>query len=1033
MTDRKGHVPAERSGAVARLFGSLANALLGLGLPAIRQWLRDRVGPAADVAHVTTEGKLVHLDGVRVPIGSRGLLVLERATAVILGLGRAGLPEIRLHAFHGMLGFGDAKHGFRADVSFTASPDPEESAWIWGELSIRNASWTAREGSPFAAPMHGDARLFVSSHEWRIDRGRLDGENARARFSGRGSFEGSALEGEAEGDPPQPLVPRVLSHATLELEHARVGPFADAAGALSGRTLVVPSIVPLDARLDGSLSWEVAEGGRVDLRIVSEELRVTMAGSIAPDGGALRGRVDAEVPLARLVRCAGGPREVLPREEDVARVELAIGGSLGRPEVAGRIVATEIGFRLGRPRFVPPVVLRDLSAELSLKQDRAVVRAVAFARATQVTLDLDASVREPTSARGRLHADAIEAGFLRDVIRTLGGRIEVPDDAFGAVDFTLAPREGRSSVAGSVAIATSASRLVLAVAPEGLRVAGRVTAEDLAATGALGGSVRPADGEIDLALDLDVGGEGVRARGKARSARLSLVIAERPDVPPYVLEDVTASVALDPAAFAYDDLRFTAHGGRFVGRGTIPLVPGTLEDSPRIALRVEEGGAELAAALANLIDRRDGASLRLAVQVEGPRPLDEIWIPRDLRASGELRWFGAKRPGALALSVDVTLTTPRGTDAAVAFRLSNRGALDGTTLRGSIALADLVASGALGARAPVLPEGIVDVDAFARGGGEKAAVAGLAEVERLVVLAGEREPLCLELGSVVARFRLDRRGIAWKDVEARAYGGSIVSTGHHDLAGTTRARVSVVGVAVHELPPIGGRAPGSYVRGHLSTSIVVRRGARGDLRAGGMVTLDDATFPALELLRPSLSRYGLRPPDEDAAAPVTALVVGTDWGIWLADVNLELHGATVRGVVGLSRTRALDGRIEVTLEEEYLRTSKVLTIPRVLTQKLVLPVRIEGELARPVVHADLAASFGRFLEDNRVSQFVTSAVEEAQIFLGRHHLSREPRREPAMPTGEAELEAELRRSIEAHAADWAEIARRESERRVRVG
>jgi hypothetical protein len=72
-----------RSGPVARLWDSLANALLDLGLPTIRIWLRDRLGDAADVALVTTEGALVHLDGVRVPIGGRGLLVLDRATAKV--------------------------------------------------------------------------------------------------------------------------------------------------------------------------------------------------------------------------------------------------------------------------------------------------------------------------------------------------------------------------------------------------------------------------------------------------------------------------------------------------------------------------------------------------------------------------------------------------------------------------------------------------------------------------------------------------------------------------------------------------------------------------------------------------------------------------------------------------------------------------------------------------------------------------------------------------------------------------------------
>src|SRR5437763_558799 len=69
--------------ALARLFGSLANTLLDLGLPRIRAWLRERVGPAADVAQVSTEGSFIQLDGVRLPIGDRGELMLDRATAAM--------------------------------------------------------------------------------------------------------------------------------------------------------------------------------------------------------------------------------------------------------------------------------------------------------------------------------------------------------------------------------------------------------------------------------------------------------------------------------------------------------------------------------------------------------------------------------------------------------------------------------------------------------------------------------------------------------------------------------------------------------------------------------------------------------------------------------------------------------------------------------------------------------------------------------------------------------------------------------------
>ena len=48
----------------------------------------------------------MHLDGVRVPIGAHGMLVLDRATAVMSAIGRVGLPEMRLHAFSGVLTFG---------------------------------------------------------------------------------------------------------------------------------------------------------------------------------------------------------------------------------------------------------------------------------------------------------------------------------------------------------------------------------------------------------------------------------------------------------------------------------------------------------------------------------------------------------------------------------------------------------------------------------------------------------------------------------------------------------------------------------------------------------------------------------------------------------------------------------------------------------------------------------------------------------------------------------------------------------------
>jgi hypothetical protein len=1015
------------TGPVARLLGSLANALLDLGLPSIRQWLRDRLGPAADVTQVTTDGELVHLDGVRVPVGPRGLLVLERASAVITALGRAGLPEMRLHAFKGVLAFGDEARAFRADVAFSALPEPEEAAWIWGELEILRASWPAREGSPRTNPMQGRARLFVSSREWRLEGGSLDGEIVHARFAGGGEFDisdGAAAE--------ELLVPRALSSGALTLDHARVGPFIDAVSALAGSAIAVPSFVPLDAQLDGELAWTTEQGGRVDLRIASESVGASVRGAIAPDGSGLGVRVDADASPAALLRRVGGPREALPRDEDVVRFELTVSGDLRHPVVNGAITASELGFRLGRPRFVPPVVVRALTSELFLKDERAVLRAVARARGGEVTLDLDANIRDLGSAHGTLRADALDAAFVRDVLATLGGRLGVPNDVAASAELTLAPRAGASglSIAGAATLATSSSRVVFTLNPSGdVRIAGSVTVHDVLATGALSGSVRPVEGELVVALDL-VRGDAFGLRGTVASPRLVVALVDRPEIPPYLLESATVNVVIDSAALVYDQLRFRAHGGRFVAHGRLALASERSNEAP-LFLHLEEGGAELAEALAHLAIRKrpsadTGASaalpalLRMRAAREGVRPPEEIWLPRALTAHGHLILAAD-----LALDVEVMLETPAGTAASLVLRRVRGGALDGSTLCGSLAVSDLVASGVLGSKAPITSEGILEIDALARGHGDGIVVAGWIGADRITVARGPS----FVLADLTALWRVDHAGVKWNELSASAYGGTLSSSGTFEGSGALRARASFSSIAVHDLPELSGRAPASFVRGALSGTVIARWD--GSFRAVGELLLDHAAFPALDLVRPTLARYGLRPPNEDATAPVSASIVGTDRALSFRDVKLDLRGAIVRGELRVTRDRTLDGRAEVTLEEEYLRTSKVLTLPRVLTERLVLPVRVLGPLDRPRVHGDLAGSLGRFLKDNRVSAFVTSAVEEAQILFGRQPAT-EPSSAPPPPPIESDLDAELRDALDAHAAEWTELAARAPKRRYRA-
>jgi hypothetical protein len=1048
-----------RPGAVARLLGGFANALLDLGLPTIRQWLRERVGPGADVTQVTTDGSLVHLDGVRVPLGPRGILVLDRATAILtrrgptgIALGRAGLPEMRLFAFSGVVAFGDASRpAFRAEIAFSASPDPEDAAWISGELSIAHASWTPREGSSPADPLRGRARLFVSSREWRIEEGRLDGPIVRAQFSGRGAFESSADETRPELESP--LAPRALSTASVVLEHARVGPFLDVAGALAGKTISIPSSLPLDAELEGVLSWSVTDGGEANLHVASEALRADMRARVDPRGKDLDGRLEAHVRLAGLLHGIV-PLEALPRVEDVVRLRLAIDGDLDRPVVSGTIDAAELGFRLGRPRFVPPVLVHDLSAELFFKDGRAVLRTVALARGTKLTSDLDANVREPSSVRGTLRADVVDAPFLRDLLRTLDVDVLVADDVSGSLELALAPIDSGLSLSGAMTLSTPASKLVIAVAPpfaepprsspdavqrrcapsSSIHVSGSVSAQDLLKTGVFSGALRPEDGALVVALDVstDAGGS---ARGVVSTERLSLALANRPEIPPFVVEDATVNVIIDPSALVYEGLRFRGYGGRFIASGTISLVPRTHEDKPRISLHLDEGRAELVEALGRLLgDERADRSTprRLRVARHDERPPGELWVPQDLRMAGQLRLYDSSRPRDLSLVVDLVLETSRGTSATLSLRLGNDGGVDDSTLVGAVAMADLVQSGALGAEPIVSSNGTVTVDAFARGRGDAIVVLASVAIDRVAVAVarGAGADAALLVTDVTASVRLDRERVIWKDLDGHAYGGSLASTGVYDPSGVLHASASLVYVAIDELPAFAGQALSPLVRGYVSASIVARGDAAGSFRAGGRLDLHEGAFPVLDQARPTLARYGLRPPNERAIAPVTATIVGTDAGVMLRDIELRLPGVTVRGDIGLLRARTLDGRLEVILEEEYLRSSALLALPRWLADKLVVPVRIDGPVDGPTFHAELGQCLGRFLRDNRVRQVVTSALEEAHIFMGRHPMS-EPAQQRTTPPSAPELEGALRQIVESYAADWDELARHEADRHGR--
>lgn len=990
-----------RAGPVARLLGSLANALLDLGLPTIRLWLQGRLGPGAEVAHVKSDGSLIVLEGVRVPIGARGVLTLERATAAIAPLRRAGAPAVRLHSFEGALLLGTSgAEPLRADVSFEAAPEPSDGAWVSGQLEIARVAWPSPTGRAAIPALRARARLSVSSGGWRVDDGLIEGDGVvHARLSAAGSFE---PDEEPSGSAP-PLV-RGVASAALTVERASLGLAVDAAAAIAGRELRVPRGVPRDGALSGEVSWSASDGASLDLGFASRAVHAGARAAFGPAGGGLRGRIDADVDLAALLLDLGAPAAALPRQEDVARVELALSGALEHVEVKGTIAARELGFRFGRPRFAPPVLVRDLICDVFFEGGQLALRGAVRARDSDARFDVDVELGALSSARGHVRADHLDASFLRELVATFGASVKIPDDAIGAADLALASHGGAPSLTGALTLTTSGSRMELTIADDAYRVNGTLAASDLVGAGIVRGAVLPVEGAARVSLELARAADA-RIEGRARADRIVLAVRGR-DVR-YVVEDASAVFGIDREALDCRDLRFRAHGGRFVARGAVPLSGAEAPPRALLELDLHEGGAELAEALLALTR---GAFF---IERDGERPPGEVWLPRDLGARGTLRI----RAGA-PLAADVSLVTPTGSSVALKIQYQRAAGFAGTTLAGALALDDVVRSGALGGAAPYTPRGIVELDAVvSRDRDRGAAILASLRSERLVLQALDAELVARDAAGAV---RFDGEHLAWNHVELTLSDGVVTTSGVHAPGGATLAAVTIEGVAVHDLPPFGGRTPGELVRGRLGASLLGRWHA-GGLRAWGALALEGAALPVIALVRPALASYGLRPPSEDASSAVTAKLLATEADVSLRDVKLALRGATVRGEVSVSRGRAVDAYAEVTLEEDYLRTSKLLTLPRVLAERLRVPVRIEGPLDGPRVHADLGRTLGRFLTDNRVRTLFTSAVGEA--LLGRRPGGEAAPESDPGAFEDPDVKAALRDALAAYAADWERILR----------
>ena len=635
---------------------SLANALLDLGLPTIKEWLRGRLGPVADVEAVVTEGLLLHLDRVTLPIGPRGLLTLTRATCALSRGARVGLPNVRLHAFEGgVLRFGGpGEPCFAADIAFTADASPSEDAWVAGRLVITNATWTVGASARDEhVPMSGAARLVVTSSKWSLEQGELRTDSAEVKFSGGGQLEGEDA----------------LERAQISLRDARTRHFLDAVTALTGAPLAleVPEAAG-DPKLTGEAAWDAraTPAGRCDARIEADLLSLAVRGtasrtgaSTSPASFALDGKVEGDLRVAKVLAAAGIPETSWPEPEDVLRLDLAVEGSPARPSARGTARAEAMRFRLGRPRFEPPLSVTAIALDLASDDARLTLSGglaiggatlslrgeLPFAPALEknIALTLESFDAPAIAALAR-------AGGLADMVGLEGKdesatfSIPIHTRAFGEIEMRLGPGEKGLAIDGAVAFETPRSALVLDPLcwsdgdATGTRLRGALALADALAAGLFPSDVRPTEvGVVTGDLGISGAANDLVLDGRVAANRVELAIASRPDVPAYAFETATARLRITRRSILYDDAAFSGYGGAFRLEGEAPFgdglpatpaipatpaTPATYED--RLRVRIDGADARFIEALGRL------ATGGLAVRRERrgqARPKDEILDP----------------------------------------------------------------------------------------------------------------------------------------------------------------------------------------------------------------------------------------------------------------------------------------------------------------------------------------------------------------------------------------------------------------------
>lgn len=580
------------------LFSDLANAALAKSLPAVDKWLRARLGSETHIASATVEGSRVVLSRVRLPLGPRIRLEIDRATIAVVAKTLKS-PHLYVVSAAGRIVVGGGGHELTARIELAEGHDRADT-WLAGSVAVDDAGGDGEDR------LAGELDVELSTTRWRI-RGELSDKKSKHRVEADGPLgpRAEAPVSHLRVDVRDAPIGMILEHAAAWLD-VEPPPLAIAEGAratgelrfrggkLSSKTTwrdvavgAVALSTPLEVEAELVIVPEARMAhGEVSLGTARSTVEVT---AIRHARGKLESaRLEGEIAFADVLETGvlAGPWR--PTARGGARVSLVLGDG---PRLTGEASAERVELDTPNRLGAPPLAFTEVRCDLELDRERLTLTSLsaegygtrfegqaehAFGGAAERPLAVigfvDANV-ELVRALASL-GDAIRLDVAQDAVRPLGTRWVAPDLRLSGRVSVEATREIR----GELALETRESALIipLTVAAaasfgeallDGTQIRGRLATRDAVGLGMFDGPIMPRpEGSFNVSARVlgPVGKPRVEARIDSPACRVNLwgLI----DLP---LSEVAAEVLLDQEAIVWKEGRAKLFSGEATAEGVL--------------------------------------------------------------------------------------------------------------------------------------------------------------------------------------------------------------------------------------------------------------------------------------------------------------------------------------------------------------------------------------------------------------------------------------------------------------------------------